>query len=74
MIRRTLTTADRINQYMFGKSACANDLKNLLIRQHINKHDLDANILKNYKPVSNLPFISKARENVVDARLNINFL
>ena len=43
--------------------------KSSLIRPHIKKHDLDTNTLKNYRPVSNLPFISKVLEKVVDAQL-----
>ena len=43
--------------------------KDSLIRSHIKKHDLDANTMKNYRPVSNLPFISKVLEKVVDVRL-----
>ena len=33
------------------------------------KPDLDSNELKNYRPVSNLPFVSKVLEKVVDKRL-----
>ena len=33
------------------------------------KSGLDPNVLKNYRPVSNLPFISKVLEKVVDKRL-----
>lgn len=47
--------------------------KSSLIRPHIKKPDLDANILKNYRPVSNLPFISKVLEKVIDVRLE-NYL
>ena len=43
--------------------------KSSLIRPLIKKPDLDANVLKNYRPVSNLPYISKILEKVVDARL-----
>ena len=35
----------------------------------IKKSGLDANILKNYKPFSNLPYVSKILGKVVDARL-----
>ena len=35
----------------------------------IKKSTLDCNVLKNYRPVSNLPYISKIVEKVVDARL-----
>jgi hypothetical protein len=39
------------------------------IRPLLKKPGLDPNILKHYRPVSNLPFISKILEKVVDARL-----
>ena len=39
------------------------------IRLHLIKPSLDSNTLKNYRPVSNLPFVSKILEKVVDARL-----
>ena len=42
---------------------CAN------IRPLLKKPGLDSEILKNYRPVSNLPFISKVLERVVDKRL-----
>ncbi|XP_053405136.1 uncharacterized protein LOC128558892 [Mercenaria mercenaria] len=43
--------------------------KSSRIRPLLKKQDLDVDILKNYRPVSNLPFVSKILENVVDARL-----
>ena len=36
----------------------------------LKKSDLDANILQNYRPISNLPFVSKILEKVVGKRLN----
>ena len=39
------------------------------IRPLIKKPSLDQNTLKNYRPVSNLPFISKVLEKVVDKRV-----
>ena len=39
------------------------------IRPLLKKPSLDSNTLKNYRPVSNLPFVSKVLEKVVDARL-----
>ncbi len=43
--------------------------KSSLIRPLIKKPSLDPNILKNYRPVSNLPFLSKILEKIVDSRL-----
>jgi hypothetical protein len=39
------------------------------IRPHLKKPSLDPNELKNYRPVSNLPFLSKILEKVVDVRI-----
>ena len=36
----------------------------------LKKRDLDQNTLKNYRPVSNLPFVSKILERVVLKQLN----
>ena len=44
-------------------------LKTAIVRPLLKKHNLDANELKNYRPVSNLPFLSKILEKVVSARL-----
>ena len=45
-------------------------LKTALIRPLLKKTGLDSDILKNYRPVSNLTFISKIIEKVVSGRLN----
>ena len=50
---------------MFPKS-----LKTALIRPLLKKTGLDSDILKNYRPVSNLTFISKVIEKVISGRLN----
>jgi len=39
------------------------------IRPRLKKPTLDPDILKRYRPVSNLPFISKLLENVADTRI-----
>ena len=44
-------------------------LKVALIRPLLKKTGLDSDILKNYRPVSNLTFISKVIEKVVSGRL-----
>jgi hypothetical protein len=52
--------------------------KRAVVRPLLKKPDLDPEILKNYRPVSNLPFISKILERVVcqqlDSHLSINHL
>lgn len=45
------------------------DLKNAFVIPILKKHGLDGNILKNYRPVSNLPFVSKILERVVLTQL-----
>ena len=43
--------------------------KKALVTHLLKKPSLDVNVLKNYRPVSNLPYISKVTEKVVAARL-----
>ena len=43
--------------------------KSSLIRPLLKKQGLDQNTLKNYRPVSNLPFVSKILEKVVSTRI-----
>ena len=40
-------------------------LKSAMVKPHLKKPSLDKNSLKNYRPVSNLPFLSKILEKVV---------
>ena len=44
--------------------------KTAIIRPSLKKNSLDSNDLKNYRPVSNLPFISKILEKIVLQQLN----
>ena len=48
--------------------------KNSLIRPLLKKPDLDQNTMKNYRPVSNLPFKSKVLEKVVSSRVEEHLL
>ena len=41
------------------------DLKTPVVKPLLKKPSLDKNLLKNYRPISNLPFLSKIREKVV---------
>jgi hypothetical protein len=43
--------------------------KGAIVRPLLKKPGLDKDILKNYRPVSNLPFISKVLEKLVESRL-----
>ena len=45
------------------------ELKRAHVRPRLKKSSLDPEVLNNYQPVSNLPFVSKIIEKVVDARL-----
>ena len=49
------------------------DLKNAILRPLIKKALLDSNVLKNFRPVSNLTFISKVIEKVVAVQLKQHF-
>ncbi|XP_070567335.1 uncharacterized protein [Ptychodera flava] len=44
-------------------------LKNAVVSPILKKSSLDSNIFKNYRPVSNLPFLSKVIEKVVASQL-----
>ena len=52
------------------ESMIPKSLKTALIRSLLKKTGLDSDILKNYRPVSNLTFISKVIEKVISGRLN----
>ena len=53
----------------FESSCMPTDLKRAHVRPRLKKSSLDPDVLNNYRPVSNLPFVSKIIEKVVDARL-----
>jgi hypothetical protein len=59
---------DIVNASMTAGSV-PRDFMSAWIRPLLKKSDLDQNLLKNDRPVSNLPFISKILEKVVDKRL-----
>ena len=44
-------------------------MKHANITPLLTKENLNKEILKNYRPVSNLPFLSKVMENIVAAHL-----
>ncbi|XP_038061112.1 uncharacterized protein LOC119731897 [Patiria miniata] len=48
--------------------------KTALITPVIKKKSLDSNDLKNYRPISNMPFMSKVVERVVATRLNAHLI
>ena len=46
------------------------DFKNAVVKPIIKNTSLDREILKNFRPISNLPFLSKVLERIVAKRLN----
>ena len=64
-----LPTITKLINYSLEFSYVPKSFKSSLIRPLIKKSDLDANTLKNYRPVSNLPYVSKILEKIVDSRL-----
>ena len=49
------------------------EYKEALVIPLLKKNNLDPNVLKNYRPVSNLPFISKIMERVVLSQIEDHF-
>ena len=50
----------------------SSSLKKAIVRPLLKKATLDPDILKNYRPISNLSFVSKLIERVVAARINVH--
>ena len=68
-IRTPHLVTDIVNMSL-RESMIPKSLKTDLIRPLLKKTGLDSDILKNYRPVSNLTFISKVIEQVISGRLN----
>jgi len=49
-------------------------LKHALVTPLIKKPDADREVLKNYRPISNLPFVGKVMERIVSMQLNHHLL
>ena len=60
-----------INQSL-ENAAVPEEFKKAIVRPLIKKHGLDKDCLKNYRPVSNLSFLSKVLERVVAKRLEVH--
>jgi len=54
------------------ESTVPSDLKHAHVRPLLKKSGLDTEVLKSYRPVSNLTFVSKLLEKVVAARLDLH--
>ena len=52
------------------KEGTIDGLKTAIVNPLIKDHNLDVEVLKNFRPVSNLPFLSKIIERVVHKQLN----
>lgn len=59
----------KVINYSMENASVPKSFKSSLIRPLIKKSGLDENTLKNYRPVSNLTFVSKILEKIVDSRL-----
>ena len=58
----------------FETSEVPAELKHAHIKPRLKKSSLDPELLSNYRPVSNLPFISKIMEKVVNTRVEQHLL
>ena len=56
-------------QQISGFRCFPQDFKNAVVKPRLKKDGLDTSQIKNYRPVSNLSFISKLLERVVQLRL-----
>ena len=56
-------------EWFFNEAEIPNNLKEALVRPLIKKPSLDQDVLKNYRPVSNIPLLSEVIEKVVARRL-----
>ena len=65
-VATTITTIINMSQSTY---VVPTSFKGAIVRPLLKKPVLDKDILKNYRPVSNLPFISKVLEKVVEGRL-----
>ncbi len=64
-----LPVITKISNLSLSTSVIPGKLKEALLAPSIKKAILDAEILKNFRPISNLPFTSKIVEKVVDSQL-----
>jgi len=58
-------------QQGFGSSVFPTEFKKAVVRPLLEKDGLDATQMRNYTPVSNLSFLSKLLEKIVQKRLQI---
>jgi hypothetical protein len=70
MIDHLSPTITKIVNLSLSTSIFPDDMKQALVTPLLKKTSLDKEILKNYRPVSNLPFLSKLTERAVASQLN----
>ena len=68
-LRELLPFLTKIINFSLGTWYVPASYKSSLIRPLLKKPGLDQNMFKNYRPVSNLPFVSKVLEKVVSSRI-----
>ena len=68
-VHQFLPSITRIINASMSEQSMPSSLKNAFIKPLLKKPSLDQNQLKNYRPVSNLPYISKLVERVVANQL-----
>ncbi len=64
-----LHTITNIMNISLSTGTVPSSLKHAIIRPHLKKPTLDSDELKNYRPLSNLPFLSKVLEKIIVNRL-----
>jgi len=69
-IDELLPSITRIINLSLSNAIVPDAFKEAIIRPLLKKPNLDHNNFKNYRPISNLPFISKVLEKIVAKRLN----
>jgi len=68
-VNAVLSNTTKIMNLSLSSGSVPSCLKHAIIRPLLKKSHLDHDTLKNYRPVSNLPFLSKVLEKIVARRL-----
>ena len=73
-IDEVLPTLTHLINASLAESSMPSSLKDAIVTPLLKKPALEPEELKNYRPVSNLPYVSKLIERVVSAQLNEHML
>ena len=68
-LNQTLPTLTKLYNLSLRSGVVPNAFKRAIIKPLLKKHNLDINELKSFRPISNLSFLSKILEKIVDQRL-----